>query len=251
MVRIKRKRELIVNSMGHYYLENLEQDLITMSSDESKHLTKVLRKKLGDQLIFTDGKGTIAKAEIIEISRHECRVQIIEREYNIGKRDFQLEIAVAPTKNSDRIEWMVEKAVEIGVEKITFIICERSERKHVEIGRMERIAIAALKQSSGTYLPEIKMVSFKEFLNSLNPSNINEIRLIAWCENFENTPHIKQFSLDYQKITLLIGPEGDFTHLEVEKAKKNQFQEVKLGNKILRTETAAVYGCCAISVLKS
>jgi len=137
------------------------------------------------------------------------------------------------------------------VEKITFLICERSERKHVDIGRMERIAIAALKQSSGTYLPEIKITTFKEFLNSRNPSDINEIRLIAWCENFENTLYIKQFTLDDQKITLLIGPEGDFTPIEVAKAKQVQFQEVKLGNKILRTETAAVYGCSAISVLKN
>ena len=123
--------------MGHYFLENLELDLITMSSEESKHLTKVLRKQMGDQLIFTDGKGTIAKAEIIEISKHECRMQITDRHYNVGKRDFSLHLAVAPTKNSDRMEWMVEKAVEIGVEKITFIICERSERKHIELARME------------------------------------------------------------------------------------------------------------------
>lgn len=236
--------------MGHYFLENLEQDLISMGVEESKHLTKVLRKQIGDQLIFTDGKGTIAKAEIIDISKHECRVQIVERQYNVGKRDFSLHLAVAPTKNVDRMEWMVEKAVEIGVEKITFIICERSERKHIELGRMERIAIAALKQSSGTYLPEIKWVTFKEFLSSLNPSDTNEFRFIAWCENFEITPNIKEFHLDHQNIILLIGPEGDFTIQEVEKSKQLNFKEVKLGNKILRTETAAVYGCCAISVLK-
>lgn len=237
--------------MGHYFLENLELDLITMSSEESKHLTKVLRKQMGDQLIFTDGKGTIAKAEIIEISKHECRVQITDRHYNVGKRDFSLHLAVAPTKNSDRMEWMVEKAVEIGVEMITFIICERSERKHIELARMERIAIAALKQSSGTYLPEIKIVTLKDFFATLNPIDENSIRFIAWCEYFENTPSIKQFSLEQQNIMLLIGPEGDFSPQEVEKAKQIHFQEVKLGNKILRTETAAVYGCCAISVLKS
>lgn len=237
--------------MGHYFLENLELDLITMSSEESKHLTKVLRKQMGDQLIFTDGKGTIAKAEIIEISKHECRVQIIDRQYNVGKRDFSLYLAVAPTKNVDRMEWMVEKAVEIGVEMITFIICERSERKHIELARMERIAVAALKQSSGTYLPEIKIVTLKDFFATLNPIDEKSIRFIAWCENFENTPSIIQFSLEQQNIMLLIGPEGDFSPQEVEKAKLFHFQEVKLGNKILRTETAAVYGCCAISVLKS
>jgi len=240
-----------VNSMGHYYLENLELDSITMSSEESKHLTKVLRKQIGDQLIFTDGKGTIAKAEIIENLKHECRVQIIDRQYNVGKRDFSLHLGVAPTKNVDRMEWMVEKAVEIGVEKITFIICERSERKHIELARMERIAIAALKQSSATYLPEINICTLKELFVSLSPIDENCIRFIAWCENFENTPYIKEFPLDLENMMLLIGPEGDFTPQEVQKAIQLHFKEVKLGNKILRTETAAVYGCSAISVLKS
>lgn len=240
-----------IEYMGHYFLENLELDLISMSVEESKHLTKVLRKQIGDQLIFTDGKGTIAKAEIIDISKHECRVQIIDRQFNVGKRDFSLHLAVAPTKNVDRMEWMVEKAVEIGVEKITFIICERSERKHLELARMERIAIAALKQSSASYLPEIRLCTLKELLVSITPINENEIRLMAWCEDFDHTPNIKEFPLNQENILLLIGPEGDFTLQEVEKAKQFHFKEVKLGNKILRTETAAVYGCCAISVLKS
>lgn len=237
--------------MGHYYLENLDRDLITMSSEDSKHLVRVLRKQIGDKLIFTDGKGTLATAEIIDFSKHECRVQIIEREYHVNKRAFSLELAVAPTKNADRMEWMVEKAVEIGVEKITFIICDRSERKHIDLNRMERIAIAALKQSSGTYLPEIQIISLKELFASLKPNDPDAIRMMAWCENFENTPYIKEIPLDFQNILLLIGPEGDFTQQEIEKGKQLHFQEIKLGNKILRTETAAIYGCSAISILKS
>lgn len=237
--------------MGHYFLENLDMDVITMSGDESKHLLKVLRKKIGDRITFTDGKGTVINTEIINISKQECQVHVIERKEDVNKRAFSFHLVVAPTKNPDRMEWMVEKAVEIGVEKISFIICERSERKHLEINRMERIAIAALKQSSGTYLPEIQLYSFKDFLKSLSNSDSNTCRMIAWCEKMEETPLISQFNLQHEEIILLIGPEGDFTSKEVEISKEHGFQEVRLGNKILRTETAAIYGTTAISVFKT
>lgn len=237
--------------MGHYFLENLDLDLITMSEDESKHLLKVLRKKVGDRITFTDGRGMVVNTEIINISKQECQVQVIERKENVNKRAFRFHLVVAPTKNPDRMEWMVEKAVEIGVEQISFIICERSERKHLEINRMERIAIAALKQSSATYLPEIQIHTFNEFLNSISHSNTNTCRMIAWCENIEETPLISQFNLQQEEIILMIGPEGDFTFKEVEMAKDEGFQEVRLGNKILRTETAAIYGTTAISLIKT
>lgn len=237
--------------MGHYFLENLDLDVITMSGEESKHLLKVLRKQIGDQITFTDGKGTIAVTEIVNISKQECQVQVIDRKVNVNKRDFCFHLVVAPTKNPDRMEWMVEKAVEIGVEKISFIICERSERKHLEINRMERIAIAALKQSSGTYLPDIQLYSLKDFFTSISNNNTNSCRLIAWCEQLEKTPLISSFDLYQDEIILSIGPEGDFTNKEVELAKEHGFQEVRLGNKILRTETAAIYGTTAISVIKT
>lgn len=237
--------------MGHYFLENLDLDVITMSGEESKHLLKVLRKQIGDQISFTDGKGTVVVTEIVNISKQECQVQVIERKENVNKRAFRFHLVVAPTKNPDRMEWMVEKAVEIGVEKISFIICERSERKHLEINRMERIAIAALKQSSGTYLPEIELLTYKDFLKSVSYNDSNRCKMIAWCEKMEETPLISQFNLQQEEIILLIGPEGDFTSKEVEMAKEKGFQEVRLGNKILRTETAAIYGTTAISVFKT
>lgn len=237
--------------MGHYFLENLDLDVITMSGEESKHLLKVLRKQIGDRITFTDGKGTVVNTEIINISKQECQVHVIERKEDVNKRAFSFHLVVAPTKNPDRMEWMVEKAVEIGVEKISFIICDRSERKYLEINRMERIAIAALKQSSGTYLPEIQLSTFNEFLNNVSHNVSNTCRMIAWCENMEETPLISQNNLEQEEIILLIGPEGDFTFKEVEMAKDKGFQEVRLGNKILRTETAAIYGTIAISMIKT
>jgi 16S rRNA (uracil1498-N3)-methyltransferase len=237
--------------MGHYFLENLDNDLITMHIEESKHLTKVLRKQIGDQIIFTDGKGTVAITEIVNITKQDCQVQVLERKVGVNKRAFNFHLVVAPTKNPDRMEWMVEKAVEIGVEKISFIICERSERKHLEINRMERIAIAALKQSSGTYLPEIQLYTYKDFLKSVFYSDSNICKIIAWCEKMNQTPLISEIDFPNDEIVLLIGPEGDFTTKEVEMAKDHGFQEVRLGNKILRTETAAIYGTCAISLIKS
>ncbi|HPE40825.1 MAG TPA: RsmE family RNA methyltransferase [Bacteroidales bacterium] len=237
--------------MGHYFLENLETDVITLNSEESKHLIKVLRKKIGDRITFTDGKGNVAITELIDYNKERCLVQVIERRTNVNKRDFEFHLVVAPTKNPDRMEWMVEKAVEIGVEKITFIICERSERKHLDINRMERIAIAALKQSSGTYLPEILLTPFKDFIQSLEHTSSNICKLMAWCEHIHKTPSIHEFVLNQNKIILMIGPEGDFSPNEVQFAQKQGFQEVTLGEKILRTETAAIYGTCAISLLKT
>lgn len=237
--------------MGHYFLENLDLDVITMGSEESKHLIKVLRKQIGDRITFTDGKGTVAFTEIINMSKQECQVQVLERQKEVNKRTFCFHLVVAPTKNPDRMEWMVEKAVEIGVEKITFIICERSERKHLEINRMERIAIAALKQSSGTYLPEIQLSTFKDYLNSLSHNDSDSCRMIAWCENQDQTPSISEININKKEILLMIGPEGDFTSKEIELSIDFGFQAVKLGKKILRTETAAIYGTTAISILKT
>lgn len=238
--------------MGHYYIDNLDVEILKLGDEEHKHLIKVLRKQVGDRVQVTDGKGGIAEAEIVSIQKQESTLQLLNRQYEVGKRDFRLHIGVAPTKNSNRIEWMVEKCVEVGIEKISLIITERSERKHVDLPRLQRLSIAALKQSSGTYLPVIEVVPLKEFFNALPSPNPDMLRMIAWCEDRSVTPHIaKLLSGNHSDMVLLIGPEGDFTAQEVEMAKGHHFQTIQLGNKILRTETAAVYGCCAVSLFKN
>lgn len=231
--------------MGYYYLPNLDCDLILLSNEESRHLIKVMRYKTGDFIYFSDGKGRVAKAQIIDDNRNECKVSVIERMENVEKRQVSLHIAVSPTKNADRMEWFVEKAVEIGIEKISFLICEHSERKQIDLERMNRIAISALKQSSATFLPEIQLISFRELLEQYKTCSCD--KFIAWCSGQSDVSQLSQQKYFSNEILLLIGPEGDFSQEEIKLAKETDFKEIKLGNKILRTETAALYGTCIIA----
>lgn len=226
--------------MGYYYVENIDVDQIVLSPEESKHLVKVLRKRVGDEVLFTNGKGERVRAQITIAEKDMCVAEVLERETNLSKRTKQLHIAVAPTKNPDRMEWFVEKAVEMGIEKITFLQCERSERKKIDLDRMKRIAVAALKQSSAIYLPDFDFVTFSDFFNGIDKT-ITDC-YIAHCEKEDSA--IQWINISSQKswVLLLIGPEGDFSPQEIEKARTEGFCEVKLGNKILRTETAALYG---------
>jgi 16S rRNA (uracil1498-N3)-methyltransferase len=165
-------------------------------------------------------------------------VEIVERIFYEKQKQKITELAVAPTKNPDRIEWLVEKAVEIGISKITFVICDRSERKHVDLNRLHRIAVAALKQSQGTWLPEFKIATFLQIIKENSSKTID--KFIAYCEDKELAVDIINIKYLYNEALFLIGPEGDFTPQEVLLAKENGFQQVSLGNKILRTETAAL-----------
>lgn len=231
--------------MGHYYIENIDSDNITLSPEESKHLVRVMRKRVGDEIQFTDGKGVRVRARITVAEKELCVAEVFEREV-CAQRPRRLHIAVAPTKNPDRMEWLVEKAVEIGIEKITFLQCEHSERKKVDLARMQRIAIAALKQSSALYLPELAFTTFDELLAGIDAAKASAF--IAYCEADVLSEQFVQVPFAADEVLLLIGPEGDFSIEEVRKAQSQGVQTVKLGNKILRTETAALYGVCAFAM---
>jgi len=227
--------------MPYFFQENLSQDLFALSSEESKHIAKSMRLKTGDCIWITDGKGTLAKAELTGVFKDTCEVAIVERTfYDCAPK--KLHLFVAPTKNPDRMEWLVEKAVEIGVWEISFIICERSERKHVDLNRLHRIAIAALKQSKGTWLPELKTLSFPQLINESN--NYATDKFIAYCDDQKNTLNFSEIKYQHNDAIFLIGPEGDFTPQEIIMAKENGFHPISLGDKILRTETAALYVVC-------
>lgn len=228
-----------------YYCRNLERDLLTLSPEESKHCIKVTHHAVGDAVLLTDGKGIMAKAIIAGYDKSGCMVRIEERIEDYGKRDFQFHLAVAPTKNRDRMDWMVEKSVEIGIEKITFIICKHSERQKIDLDRMERIAVAAMKQSLTSYLPEMTMMTFDNFIEAYGNGEGN--KLIAWCGGGKEDEELAGANLSADNILLMIGPEGDFTPEEVAKANRCNFKNVKLGPKRLRTETAALYGCSVIA----
>ena len=229
--------------MEYYYHPELFTDHIKLSPEESKHL-KVLHRKKGDEILISDGKGTIAKAMIMSIEKEGVFLSVMERKTEKQARNFTLHIAIAPTKNRDRIEWFVEKAVEIGIEQITLIICEHSERQRMEITRLEKIAISAMKQSQTAWLPKIRCCSFIEFIQHFSGSGD---KFIAWCGSQTMPVQLFQVPIYSQNVTILIGPEGDFSSQEVELAKKHHFIEVLLGNKRLRTETAGLYACAVIT----
>lgn len=212
-----------------------EDKEVIFPKDESKHIVKVLRKKEGDNLNITNGKGFLFSAEIIEANHNKCKAKITAVEQERDKK-YHIHLAVAPTKMNDRFETFLEKATEIGLDKITPIICDHSERKVVKINRFERVLQSAMKQSLHYSIPEIsEAISFQEFIQQEQ----NEQKFIAHCE--ENEKKSLQKELEPGKsYTILIGPEGDFSSEEIESAIKAGFIPVTLGNTRLRTETAAI-----------
>ena len=212
-----------------------EDKEVIFPKDESKHIVKVLRKQEGDNLNITNGKGFLFSAEIIEANHNKCKAKITAVEQERDKK-YHIHLAVAPTKMNDRFETFLEKATEIGLDKITPIICDHSERKVVKINRFERVLQSAMKQSLHYSIPEIsEAISFQEFIQQEQ----NEQKFIAHCE--ENDKKSLQKELEPGKsYTILIGPEGDFSSEEIESAIKAGFVPVTLGNTRLRTETAAI-----------
>jgi len=228
--------------MPYFFQDHLATDFFTFSSEESKHIAKSLRLKEDDFIWITDGKGGLVKAVLTKVYKDNCTVEVIERNFHDISVAKKLHLAVAPTKNPDRMEWMLEKAVEIGVSKISFIICQRSERKSVDLNRLQRIAIAALKQSQGTWLPELNILSFSQFLDESKTFIAD--KFIAYCDDKEHSVKIADLKYQCKDAIFLIGPEGDFTPREVHLAKENGFRQISLGDKILRTETAALFVTC-------
>ena len=226
--------------MQLFYTPEINNDTETyfFDKEESKHIVKVLRKKEGDILHVTNGLGFLFKTEIILASEKKCTVKIFEFQQQT-EVPFYIHLAVAPTKMNDRFEWFLEKATEIGIQEITPIICDHSERKIIKTDRFEKIIQSAMKQSNQFYLPKLnEPMTFKEFMNLSHNGNL----FIAHCEETTKNDLHKNIPLN-EKYTLLIGPEGDFSTKEIETAIANNFKPVALGNTRLRTETAAVVAC--------
>lgn len=231
--------QLFYNTTINETTENLIFD-----REESKHIIKVLRKKDGDILFVTNGLGFLFTTEIILASDSKCTVKIVSFE-KAPTPKLHLHLAVAPTKMNDRYEWFLEKATEIGIQEITPIICDRSERKVINQERFDKIILSALKQSNELYLPKLNpAISFKEFIVKKNEG----LQLIAHCEETDKKT-LKSVLEPNQNVTVLIGPEGDFSDKEIELAKANKYIPVSLGNTRLRTETAAVVACHSVIFL--
>ncbi|SNY99593.1 16S rRNA (uracil(1498)-N(3))-methyltransferase [Flagellimonas pacifica] len=234
--------------MQHFYNPSLDNSFkqFFFSSEESKHIVKVLRKKEGDVLHITNGKGYLFEAEILVADPKKCKAQIISEDKTVPKR-YKLHLVVAPTKMNDRYEWFLEKATEIGIDEITPIICERSERKIIKLERMERVILSAMKQSLQTMLPKLNPpISYNDYLQQ----EITGLKFIAHCDEGEKMELKRRVAAD-KDVTILIGPEGDFSTSEIALAMDNGFVPVSLGNTRLRTETAAIVACSTVSIINN
>lgn len=222
---------------------NPEDTEIRFSKDESRHIVKVLRKVVGNTLHITNGKGWLFLAEISLAEAKNCIAMITHAELQ-PKRPYHLHLAVAPTKMNDRYEWFLEKATEIGIDSITPIICDNSERRVIKTERYEKILQSAMKQSLGCYLPQLNEVcSFTDFMEQ----NIEGQKFIAHCAEDSNRHTLKGQLKTSENTTIIIGPEGDFSKKEIELALAKGYVPVSLGTSRLRTETAAIVACHSVS----
>ena len=234
--------------MQLFYNPNLDLSVsqFTFSEEESKHIVKVLRKKEGDVLQITNGKGYLFEAEILQAQAKRCKAQVISNQKRHKKMHW-FHMAVAPTKTNDRFEWFLEKATEIGVNEITPILCERSERKTIKRERLEKVVQSAMKQSLRTYLPKLNdAISYHEFMQQENTG----LLFIAHCENDEKMELKRRVAPD-RDVTIIIGPEGDFSRQEINEAYEKGFLPISLGEYRLRTETAAIVACTTVNIINN
>lgn len=224
--------------MALFYVPDIA-DRWELSEEEAAHCLRVLRLSVGDALDITDGCGTLYKAVISSIAGKHCYVEARETIAMPKNWRGNIHIAIAPTKNMDRIEWLAEKATEIGVDAITFLNCRFSERKVVKTERVERIVVSAMKQSLKYSKPVVgEMVDFKKFISIPRGG----AKFIAHCYDSERVL-LKDVLREGEDVTVLIGPEGDFSPEEVGLAVEAGYRPVSLGSSRLRTETAGLAAC--------
>ncbi len=216
---------------------------VLFTKEESNHILKVLRKKTGDKVFITNGKGSLFTCEIINDNPNKCLVNIIASETS-KPNNFYIHLVVAPTKMNDRYEWFLEKATEIGVDEITPVICDHSERKIIKTERFDKIIQSAMKQSLQLFMPKLnEPVSLKKFLDQDFDGDL----FIAHCEETDKKS-LKEMVKPQRKTTILIGPEGDFSAKEIKSALEKKFIPVTLGKTRLRTETAAIVACHSVVI---
>ncbi|TGE28406.1 16S rRNA (uracil(1498)-N(3))-methyltransferase [Hymenobacter metallicola] len=232
--------------MAHtFYAPDLTGSTYTLPEDESKHAVRVLRLGVNDPVGLVDGRGGVYQAVVADANPKRCQLRLTATEQVIP-RSYFTHVAVAPTKNLDRMEWLVEKAVEIGVERITFLRCARSERRELKLERLEKIAVSALKQSGQAWLPRLdELTDYAAFIPTVAPATT----FIAHLEEGERTALARVAALG-AGCCVLIGPEGDFTPAEIELARQRGIRPVTLGASRLRTETAALAAVHTIHVVR-
>ncbi len=219
-----------------------------LTEEESKHAVRVLRLQQGNMVYLVDGRGGWYTAEILDPHPKRTTLTITHVVQEYEKPSYHLHVAIAPTKNIDRIEWFLEKATEVGIQEITPIICEHSERKEVKLDRLNKVVISAMKQSLKAYLPQINpAISLSQFLQQQNEKN-NLVKCIAHCADGEKK-YLQDVAPPNANYVLLIGPEGDFSENEIKLAQGAGFHAISLGNSRLRTETAGLTSCIEVALL--
>ena len=232
--------------MHVFYTPDIENSL-ELPEEEAGHCLRVLRLTTGDEIMLTDGKGCFYKAVISAATGKRCQVRVLEKVVQEPFWKGHLHLAIAPTKNMDRIEWLAEKATEIGFDELSFLNCRFSERKVLKVERIEKIVISAMKQSLKARKPVVnEMVDFGMFMKR----EFKGKKLIAHCYE-EEKPLLKEVLCHGEDALVLIGPEGDFSREEVEKAESLGFQPVSLGKSRLRTETAALVAVHTMNLFNS
>lgn len=230
--------------MTTFYLPEVKDGVTILSPEESRHAIKVLRLNSGDKIQIIDGEGGFYLAEITEANQKKTQFHIIEHTQQALPSHY-IHIAIAPTKNIDRIEWFVEKAVEIGINEISFMLCQNSERKVLKLDRIEKKAISAMKQSMNAFMPKIHpLVSFNKSLEQISQQG----KYIAYVD-FDNPQQLFDIAKENKSHCVLIGPEGDFSAQELQLAEQQGFRKVGLGNSRLRTETAGIVACHTLNLI--
>lgn len=232
-----------------FYVPDAEK-LTELPAEEANHAIKVLRLKEGDELMLMDGKGSFYRAEVTLVSNHHCVYRIVERQPQQPQWEGRVHLAIAPTKMNDRIEWMAEKATEVGIDELSFLNCQFSERRNLKTERIKKIVVAAVKQSHKAWMPIVnELEPFRQFISRQSSGH----RYIAHCYN--EVPRVNLFDelcrLDASEDALvLVGPEGDFSIDEVRYAVSQGFVSVDLGKSRLRTETAGLSAVMMMQLAK-
>ncbi len=217
--------------------------LITLDASESRHCARVLRMRRGQEIGIVDGNGTFCIATLLDVNSHGTVASVKQRLTEYGKRPFRLHLAVAPTKSIDRFEWLLEKCTECGIDEITPVICEKSERRIVRQQRLEKIILAAMKQSGRAYCPKLNpVIAVSDFLKQ-TPC---ETAMLAHCAEGSKMALNRIYKPGGHAL-IMIGPEGDFTKEEIEAAITKGYQAISLGSHRLRTETAAIAACIQLN----
>lgn len=232
--------------MQLFYVPESDSELVELPPDEARHCVQVLRHREGDEIHWVDGEGGWYSGTITEAGKRRCQVAVNSSRQEYGKRPFHLHLVVAPTKQIDRLEWLLEKATEIGVDEITLLLCARSERKQVRLDRLQKVLVSAMKQSLKAYLPVINdLTPYPDFMRQ----NFSEKQSFIAYVDTDQTLHLKDKCQPGGEVCILIGPEGDFHPEEVKMALEAGFQQVSLGPSRLRTETAGVVSCTIANLM--